>query len=267
MADFSQGSFPPAHELFLPLQADPAEPHFGVSYGTPVSQRAVAKVDIGDYLGLYRWPILGGKGAMQLNIGGAIDSRFDFTTNHDLQVIDYYGNIPLDVQIGRVSARLMFYHDSSHLGDDYLREKGIVSENHSWEALRGLVSVQPFKPLRLYGGYSDAFHTKPGWMGPQALQGGAEVYFNPEGHGHWYVYWANDLQSWHRDAWNPTWTSQLGCKSSAEGAQGRGISYYVQFMTGPRLEGQFFPNHETIWLIGLKFDISQHAPVPTPGGN
>jgi hypothetical protein len=253
--------FPPAHELFRPLQADPTEAFFAVQYGAPVSQRAIATVNVGDYLGIYRWALPREEDAIQLNIGGKIFSRFDATPEHNLQVIDYYGNVPIDVRLGRVSMRFMFYHDSSHLGDDTLRVKNIQSENHSWEALRSLISIQPFRPLRLYAGYTDAFHTKPGWDGPQAYQTGAEIYFAPIGE-NWHPYWANDIQAWHRSGYDPTWTSQLGFKLVGDTSSGRGISYFVQFMRGPRLEGQTFNTHETVWSVGMKFDLSQHPAAP-----
>jgi len=267
VADYESQAFPPAHELFAPLQADPSELRFGFQFGFPVSHRGVALIDAGDYLGIYRWA-LGRVGAVQLDVGGAINSRFDATPSHNLQVIDYYGNVPIDVRIGRFSARSLFYHDSSHLGDDYLRERGIEDQNNSWNALREIVSVQAAKAVRLYGGCTWALASKPAWSGRQAVQGGAEIYFNPSEHSFFHPYWANDVQSWQRSRWNAAWVSQLGFKTGDEFSRGRGVSYFVQFETGPRYEGQFFQNRETIWGVGLKFVLSDHlvspAELPTP---
>src|SRR5579864_508849 len=114
-AEYRTQSFPPAHGLFAPLQADPVEPNFRFQFGFPVSHTPIARIDVGDYLGIYRWA-LGHGGALQLNVGGAINTRFDATTSHNLQVIDFYGNVPLDLHFGWFSARSIFYHDSSHLG-------------------------------------------------------------------------------------------------------------------------------------------------------
>src|SRR6185436_1592890 len=163
-------------DLFAPLQADPTELRFAFYGGVPVSQKGVVKVDIGDYFGVYRWAFPGNLGAAQLNVGGGIFNRFDATATHDLQVIDYYGNVPIDVRLGPVSGRFMFYHNSSHLGDDYLRDKNFQSADHSWEALRGLLSLQPAPAIRLYGGYTQAIHTKPDWRGREAIQGGVEIF-------------------------------------------------------------------------------------------
>jgi len=255
-------SFPAAHELFMPLQADPTELQFAFQFGFPVSQNSIARVNLGDYLGVYRWA-LGDVGALQLNVGGAVNSRFDATPSHNLQVIDYYGNVPLDLKIGPFSARSMFYHDSSHLGDDYLRVRGIEDENNSWNALREIMSLQVAKALRLYGGYTWAVNTKPDWSGRQAIQGGMEIYFNTSEHGFWHPYWANDVQAWQRSNWDATWVSQLGFKTGDQFSYGRGISYFIQFQSGPRYEGQFYQNKETIWGVGLKFALSDRLLQPT----
>jgi hypothetical protein len=258
--DYQTMPFPPAHELFAPLQADPTELRFAFYGGAPVHKRPIARVDVGDYLGLYRWAFPSGLGAAQLNLGGAIYTRFDATHAHSLQVIDYYGNVPLDVRLGPVSGRFMFYHVSSHLGDDYLRERNAQSGDNSWEALRGQLSVQPVKALRMYGGYQQAIHTTPEWRGKEALQAGVEIYFLTKPYVFLHPYWATDFQAWHRSAWRPTWTSQLGVKTGSETSRGRGISYFVQCQTGPRYEGQFFTQEETVWSLGLKFQLSQ-API------
>lgn len=257
IAAYQTQSFPAAHELFPPLQADPTELQFAFQFGFPVSRNGIARINAGDYLGIYRWA-LGDVGALQLNVGGAVNSRFDATPSHNLQVIDYYGNVPLDLKIGRFSSRSMFYHDSSHLGDDYLRENNIQDANNSWNALREIVSVQANKALRLYGGYTWAVNSTPGWSGRQAVQGGAEIYFNTAEHSFWHPYWANDIQAWQRSNWDATWVSQLGFKTGDRFSNGRGISYFVQFKTGPRYEGQLYQNKETIWGAGLKFVLSDH---------
>jgi hypothetical protein len=257
VAAYQTQSFPDAHELFAPLQADPSELQFGFQFGFPVAHTAIAQVDAGDYLGIYRWA-LGNVGAMQLNVGGAVNSRFDATPSHNLQVIDYYGNVPLDLKIGPFAARSMFYHDSSHLGDDYLRVNNIQDANNSWNALREILSVQALKALRLYGGYTWSVGSKPEWSGRQAVQGGMEVYFNTSEHGFWHPYWANDLQSWQRSNWDATWVSQLGFKTGDLFSKGRGISYFIQYKNGPRTEGQFYQSKESIWGVGLKFVLSDH---------
>ncbi len=261
----SAAVFPPAHEFFAPLLADESEPRFGFSLGAGVRERGLARVDVGDYLGIYRMALTRDVAA-QLNIGAAIFTRFDATT-HNIQVIDYYANVPVDFRSGKTSMRVMFYHDSSHLGDDYLKERGIQTTSRSWEALRVVLAYDLLKTLRIYAGSARAMHTTPAWSGRQSVQGGAEIFFRMPEKARWLPYWANDLQAWERTSWNPTWTSQVGLKTAADYSRGRGITYFAQLRTGPRLEGQFFSRKETVWSAGLKFALSQNplAPSDPPG--
>ena len=124
------------------------------------------------------------------------------------------------------------------------------------------------------------FTPNPTGTGASAVQGGTEIFFNNSDRAHWHPYWANDVQSWARSNWNATWTSQIGIRTGAQASQGRGISYFIQMMTGPRYEGQFFDQHETVWGAGLKFQLSQAllfpaappeetspVPAPTPESN
>ena len=254
--------FPPAHELFLPLQADPTELRFSFQVGAPLNQRGIAHIAIGDYMGLYRRALPLPRSPAPPHVGGAVITRFRADSSHRLEAVDYYGNVPLDIAVGPVSGRFMFDHVSSHLGDDYLREKNIRGSDNSWEALRGILSVHPWKAFRFYGGLSKAVRTKPAWRGRHALQGGMEVFFNNSDIVHWHPYWATDFQSWERSAWNPTWTSQIGIKTGAPYSLGRGISYFIQSMSGPRMAGQFFSGKETIWSVGLRFQLSQAPEAP-----
>jgi hypothetical protein len=62
-ADYQSMGFPPAHELFAPLLADPTDLHFGFSLGAVNRQRGIADVDLGDYLGVYRLALPGEMGS------------------------------------------------------------------------------------------------------------------------------------------------------------------------------------------------------------
>ena len=134
---------PPAHELFLPLRADPRELQYALREAAPVSHGPLGEAAVGDYLGLYRWDLGSGK-AFQVSVGGGAFGRFDLSSKtDDLESVDYYGNLPFDFRDGPWSMRFMPYHTSSHLGDDYLKRTGIVTEKHAWDNLKWLVSYEP----------------------------------------------------------------------------------------------------------------------------
>jgi hypothetical protein len=246
---------PPAHELFQPLLADPRELQYALRLAEPVSYRPLGEAAIGDYLGLYRWNLGDGR-AFQVSVGAAAFGRFDLSKKtDDLESVDYYGNLPFDYRDKRWSVRFMPYHTSSHLGDDYLKATGTVTEKHAWDNLKWLVSYEPLWCLRFYGGYNYVFRTVPGGIGRNAVQSGFEM------QSRWFAnhiryYWANDLQSWERVQWNPMFNSQAGCTFVNKPGDARAISLFLEYSTGKQPEGQFFLQQETLWTLGLKFQLS-----------
>jgi hypothetical protein len=250
------GYFPESHELFQPLLADPRELQYALRLIVPVSHNLLGEAAIGDYLGIYRWS-LGGGGRAQVSMGGGVFGRFKLATSaNEMQVADFYANLPFDWRIGSFSGRFMMYHTSSHLGDDYLAEHGGTTSKHSWDNLRWLASYDTHPYLRLYAGYNYIFRELPGHLGRNALQGGFEMYAPRGKKGHARAYWANDFQSWERSNWNPMFSSQLGVKITRDSQSRRGTAFFLEFMTGRQPHGQFFLEEETRWGLGIKFDLS-----------
>lgn len=246
---------PQSGELFAPLLGDPRELHFALRMGFLPDNATSAEVAVGHYYGIYRWA-LPETGAMQLNIGGGIFPRFNFSGNRDLQIIDFYANLPLDIRSGKWSGRLMLYHVSSHLGDDYIRTSGRVAESNSWNSLRSLLSYDANPGLRLYGGYTYHLQVHPPEQKSRAYQSGFEVRFNIFGKSNAQAYWANDCQWWERTGNKAQFNSQLGVKTGLKPSSGRGIYYFIEYTTGPQYYGQFFLREETRVTLGLHFAIS-----------
>ena len=252
---FQSGMAPRTDELFAPLLGDPRELHFALRMAYPQKEVTAAEVAVGHYYGIYRWALPNGIGAMQLDIGGGIFARFNFSYNKDLQVVDFYGNVPLDVRIGKWSSRFMFYHCSSHLGDDYIRETGQFGNNVSWNSLRLLLSYDFIPALRLYSGYTYNLAVTPPDQKTRAYQSGVEItpriFNNPNSR----AYWANDVQWWERTTYIPQFNSQIGIKMGVNPIFGRGITYFLEYTTGPEYYGQFFQIKETRITLGARFDI------------
>src|SRR4029077_10554992 len=115
---------------------------------------------MGDYLGLYRWALPWEAAYLQISIGGGTFGRFDLAgTSNSMESVDFFANIPIDLRFGKWSVRLMPYHTSSHLGDDFLKDTGQTTTKHSWDNMRSLLSYDLCSHLRLYGGYTYAFQT------------------------------------------------------------------------------------------------------------
>ena len=250
------GLSPDSDALFSPLRGDPRELHFAMRVAKPENGLLAAEVAIGHYYGIYGWALPNEWGDMQVNIGGGIFPRFNFQNNTDLQVIDFYANVPFDIRVGKWSGRFMWHHVSSHLGDDYLRATGQMSERNSWNSVRSIVSYDFDPSFRLYGGYTNHFLVLPKEQKRHAFQGGFEVNSHVFGSGHSQAYWANDLQWWERTRYKPMFNSQIGIKTGREPGKGSGISYFLEFTTGPEYYGQLFKREETRVGLGAKFDIN-----------
>jgi len=255
-APFTEGMTPNPDGLFAPLLGDPRELQFALRMAYPQKEVTAAEVAIGHYYGIYRWVLPGDIGAMQVNIGGGIFPRFDFSYDKNLQVIDFYGNIPFDVRIGKWSNRFMVYHVSSHLGDDYIRSTGQLGTNNSWNSLRDILSYDVVEALRLYGGYTYNLLYVPADQKLQAYQAGFEINSNVFSGGEARAYWANDMQWWERTGWNPMFNSQIGIKVGKNPITGRGVSYFLEYTSGSEYYGQFFNREETRVGFGFKFDIN-----------
>ena len=250
------GLAPHPEGLFASLRADPRELHFAMRLALPQDNKTVAEVAIGHYYGIYRWALPKDAGYMQLNIGGGIFPRFIFPDDKALQVIDFYGNLPIDIRVGKWSGRFMFYHVSSHLGDDYIKSSGRFGERNSWNSLRSIVSYDFNLLFRLYAGYTYHILVEPAEQKLGAFQAGFEIYSKPFLEGRAQAYWATDIQGWDRRAWRGMFNSQIGVKTGRDATKGRGISYFAEFTAGPKYYGQFFQEDETRAGLGVKFDIN-----------
>lgn len=91
----------------------------------------------------------------------------------DLINADYTIGIPLTYRRGRFSARMRLYHQSSHLGDEFLIREQPERVNLSYEAIELLASGE-IGALRLYGGGEYLYHREPEELEPGVLHAGIE---------------------------------------------------------------------------------------------
>src|SRR6266446_10371770 len=140
------GFFANAKEVFRPLLADPREIQLALRLVTPVSKKNLGDIAIGDYFGLYRWALPWQDSYLQWSIAGGIFARFDLVSDQkDSQVIDYSANMPIDLRVKKWSMRVMPYHISSHLGDDFIRRNGVLAEKYTLDSFKTLLGVDPYE--------------------------------------------------------------------------------------------------------------------------
>ena len=156
----------PQDDVFRSLTADPKQPQFITSYQRiryrEVNQSINAGVvAFGETFGLYGHRD-GNCNGLQVGIQGGVFAQFNLDApSKDLINADYVVGLPVTWRQGPFSARVRLYHQSSHLGDDFLLDNpGINRIDFRFEEVEGLMSVD-LAWLRLYGGGGYLLHREP----------------------------------------------------------------------------------------------------------
>jgi hypothetical protein len=152
----------PEKELFEWLIADPREAIFSVRYLNSYAiedegfaeEHNAAAVSLGEYFGLLQGR--SGLGRWQLGLEAAVFALFALDSpSANLANADYRVGVPLTARSDRWSYRVNLYHQSSHLGDEFLLQHPVVERvNLSFEAVEALIAHH-WQGLRPYvgGGY------------------------------------------------------------------------------------------------------------------
>ncbi len=163
---FKGGAFPD-DDVFRPLLADPKQPQFFASYQRLRSREVgesinAAFVAFGESFGLWGLRQRSGCDGLQVGLSGGVFAQFNLDApSFDLVNSDFVIGLPVTLRRGLVSARLRLYHQSSHLGDEFLLgNPGFNRVNLSFEELEGLVSVER-RWGRLYAGGGYLVHREP----------------------------------------------------------------------------------------------------------
>lgn len=255
----------PQDSIHCPLLADPKEPRSFISLqrGTfrslddPSGEGAtLVSVGIGDTFGLVRWNGSQPGDGVQLDVFGAVFAQFDYEApSKDLINADYTIGFPLTIRKRGFSTRLRLYHQSSHLGDEFLlRESEIQRENLSFESIEVLIS-QELHALRVYAGAERLFRREPDTVGSSVFHAGAEV---RSGHrGPVQLIAALDMKSPELHDWSPALSGRAGIEFLRTGASGhpaRIVALMFEWYDGPSPYGQFF--QDDISYIGAGVHLS-----------
>ena len=256
----------PEDQIFCPLIADPKEPRSFVSYlhGTfrslddPTGEgTSIVSVGVGDTFGLFR---VGGPDpgeGIQLDVMGSIFAQFDLgTQSNDLINADYIVGFPLTFRRNGFSFRAKLYHQSSHLGDEYLlRSDEIVRENLSFESIEFLVS-QELGVLRLYGGAEGIFRREPDDLPDSLFHAGVEV---RSGRARKVQMLAGvDVKTTELHEWSPAVSGRVGLelgRPGPEGHPGRLIMLLFEMYQGPSPYGQFFQDDISYLGAGVQIGL------------
>ena len=170
--------FLPKGYLFAPLIADPRWPHFSITYQRFLDNGQLTNalaVSLGETFDLLRIDEAVG-GAWGLGLQAGVFSIFDLDgPSFDLINTDFIVGIPVTYRTGDLSAMLRVFHQSSHLGDEFLLSNRVERINLSFEAVDLKLSYDLTKWLRIYGGGGYIFHHDPPELAPWSVQSGVEV--------------------------------------------------------------------------------------------
>jgi Protein of unknown function (DUF1207) len=242
----------PETELFAPLLADPRQPRFSMSYQdyhTPSKEFSAASVALGEYFGFARG-LFGESGSSQFGIQAAVFALFNLDApSSDLVNADYWVGFPLSYRKGPWSFLVRLYHQSSHLGDEFLLgNPGVNRVNLSYEELEGLASYE-WERWRVYGGGGYLVHAEPD-LAPKQLHGGVE-YVRPRAAGRFDFVAAVDLRSSEELGWRTSRSYQAGLEF--KGASTRRVRLMLEYYRGHSPNGQFYRESLRYTGLGLYF--------------
>ena len=261
----------PRGDVFCPLIADPkAQRSFAsllqerAGSGPTAASSRLASIGIGDMFGLGRWS--GGRtgDGVQLSITGAVFAQFDLgTSSYDLLNADYMVGLPLTIRRGRGSLRFRVYHQSSHLGDEYLLREPPDRrdrENLSFESLDLTLSLDA-GALRVYGGGERLVNREPEDLAATVAHGGVE--FRPQT---WIIPLRNlggfrflaglDAKTSDEHDWKPSISARAGLEYDRQKGgdlPGRRWALLAEFYEGPSPYGQFFRQRVQSAGVGIHF--------------
>jgi hypothetical protein len=159
----ASGEWFPSESLFLPPIADPKQPRFFVSarqYDGDTLDAQVSAFGFGETFGIFRDESVAGA-AWQIGLSGGLVGLLHLEqADKPLLNTDYLIGIPFTWRNEQTFLRLQIYHQSSHLGDDYLRvnpQRFIDFQYESAELLLG----REWGRAHLYGGGEYLFHRHP----------------------------------------------------------------------------------------------------------
>jgi hypothetical protein len=242
----------PGGTLFRPLIADPRWPHFAASNQSYLRGDLdnVAAVSFGESFTLFRGS-LGPAAWWEVGIQAGVFSVFDLESDSfDLVNADYFVGIPLGWRWENWSAMLRLYHQSSHLGDEFLLRRTRLNRiNLSYEAVDLKVSWDWRDVLRLYAGGGYLFDQEPSSLDPWSVQYGIELTSPwPGRQAGWRPIAAADIQ--HRE--ENRWSSDVSIRAGIE-IDGvlvtRRMQILLEYFLGRSPNGQFYT--EKIEYLGL----------------
>ncbi|MGZ4969454.1 MAG: DUF1207 domain-containing protein [Methylobacter sp.] len=251
------GILPTGH-LFKSLLADPRWSHFSAAYrnyqNTNYDGRDIASVSFGETIPFYRGTFGQSTAQWEAGIQAGVFSDFNLDgPSSDLINTDFVVSAYSSLRVGQFSTFGRVYHQSSHLGDEFLLSKigtNFQRVNLSYEGVDLKLSYEFPYGIRLYGGGEGLFDRDPNALKIWSVQYGAE-FRSP-----WRLELASmrpivavDVKNHEEDNWNYDVSARAGVQFENLQVIGRKLQILAEYYNGHSPSGQFY--REKIEYIGL----------------
>lgn len=239
----SVGWLPKGH-LFGALLADPRWPHFSAAYTYYIDDREVknvAAVSFGETFPLYRGngPIAG---QWEVGLQAGVFAIFDLDAeSKDLINADYFVAAVAAYRQGGLSVLGRLFHQSSHLGDEFVLRNRANRVNLSYEGVDLKVSYDFPYGFRLYGGGGFLFDQEPSDLEPWLTQVGVEfrspwTLWNPQTR----LVGAVDIKNDQENDWRANVSLRAGVQFDSVQILGRSLQLLLHYFNGYSPNGQFY---------------------------
>ena len=249
--------FLPRGYLFDALLADPRWPHFSAAFQRYLGDdrfAEMASVSFGETIPFYRGDVpLGGHWEVGLQAG--VFAIFDMKSDsHDLVNADYFVGAAGAYAVGPFQALARVFHQSSHLGDEFLIRNRPDRINLTYEAVDLKLSYHFLeRALRVYGGGGYLFDQDPASLEPWIVGGGVEVRKRLSFLPGVTPVAAVNVQARQETRWNPEISVRAGVQFDRAQILGRRLLVMLEYFHGNSPNGQFFRKEIDYLGIGAHF--------------
>ncbi|HEY7652351.1 MAG TPA: DUF1207 domain-containing protein [Methylomirabilota bacterium] len=249
--------FLPVGHLFQPLLADPRWPHFSAAYRYYLGHRDfdhVGAVSFGETIPLFRGNAFADS-QWEAGIQAGVFAMFEMDApSKDLVNADYFASLFGTWRGGPLSALGRLFHQSSHLGDEFLLRTRVDRVNLTYESVDLKLSYDLPWGLRLYGGGGYLFDQEPASLKPWSTQGGVE-FRSPWAlaAGRIRPVAALDLQSHEENKWNVDVSLRGGVQLESVRVLERNLQILLEYFHGNSPDGQFYRRRVEYVGVGAHF--------------
>jgi hypothetical protein len=246
----------PGGLLFDVLIADPRWPHFAAAYQHYVGEPGLehlGAVSFGETFTIYRGRI--GPAWWEVGVQAGVFALFDLDAeSKDLVNADYFVGVPVALRYEPFSALFRLYHQSSHVGDEFILENRLRDRvNLSYEAVDLKLSWDLPGGLRVYGGGGYLFDQEPNSLRPWSTQGGLEFRSPwPGADAGWRPIAAADVQHREENDWHTDLSIRGGVQIDGVLAT-RSVQLLLEYFRGHSPNGQFYRDRIEYFGLGAHF--------------